>query len=175
MAANASDDRHERTDARVTSLVFSNAGVGERDVLQLSRTGGLMFACSSCSPRAAPHLNSGRAVITMWSLSTSWRLHTIGRTLVPCTLLDFGLCLRRPARRPGGAGRTAWRVKTLLEFVPWACRLTKRFGELLRSQPPPLLLAPKLQAFVTMCWAGFTIQRPSALLLGWNTLCKVLR
>ena len=36
MAANASDDRHERTDARVTSLVFSNAGVGERDVLQLS-------------------------------------------------------------------------------------------------------------------------------------------
>ena len=104
MAANASDDRHERTDARVTSLVFSNAGVGERDVLQLSRTGGLMFACSSCSPRAAPHLNSGRAVITMWSLSTSWRLHTIGRTLAPCTLLDFGLCLRRPARRPGGAG-----------------------------------------------------------------------
>jgi len=85
MAANASDDpwRHMRTDTRVTSLVFSNAGVGERDVLQLSRTGGLMFACSSCSPRAAPHLDSVRAVNTMWSLSTSWRLHTIGRTIVP--------------------------------------------------------------------------------------------
>ena len=33
MAANASDDpwRHVRTDTRVTSLVFSNDGVGERD------------------------------------------------------------------------------------------------------------------------------------------------
>ena len=111
MAANASDDpwRDVRTDTRVTSL--ANAGVGERGVLQLSRTGGLMFACSSGSPRAAPHLDAGRAVHTMWSFSTSWRLHTIGRTLVPCTRLDFGLWLRRLARRPGGAGRTAWRAR----------------------------------------------------------------
>ena len=41
MAENASDDhwRDVRTDTRVTSLVFSKDGVGERDVLQLSRTG----------------------------------------------------------------------------------------------------------------------------------------
>ena len=118
MAANASDDpwRHVRTDTRVTSLVFSNDGVGERDVLQLSRTV-LMFACSSCSPRATPHR---RAVNTMWSLSTSWRLHTIGRALEPCTLLGFGLCLSPPPRR--SRARTAWHARAThaLQWLPRA-------------------------------------------------------